>query len=183
MLLFSFGILGDFVYYFTKDYLDPSLLENNLELSNYLIKDGITYKELQEIKCNLSQWEEFKNNKKKYFEMLKKLQTGINDNWQTTDLNQESTKEDISNIKDDFFSTPHFKLWFDIENSIGNLSQDLTKQNLIGKAVMNVKSINSVFDGVVGYFNATLGNLYLIGYPRFKKHISLISDGYADFWN
>ena len=114
--------------------------------------------------------------------MLKSLQMGVNNNWQLTDLNRTSTTEDIANIPDHFFSTPHFRLWFDIEQSIGNFSTDLEKQRLMGQAIMAIKPINTVFEGITAYFQV-LVDMYLLPYPRFRKHMVLMSDGYADYWS
>ena len=209
MMLYSFGLVGDFIYYFTRNYLDPTTgiglntLEyggqdvnnyggqdvNNYGISGtsgfnvYVINDNMTYKEVQELKCNLSQWEEFKENKKAYFNMLNDLQAAGNNDWMLTETNPISSKEDISNIPDNFFSTPHFRLWFDILESMttGNYSTDLHKQKLISEAIKAIKPINTVFEGVTGVYR-TLVDMYMFPYSRVTKHITLLSDGYADWF-
>jgi len=193
MMLYSFGLVGDFIYYFTRNYRDPktgiglnSLDSGTIEtsgLNNFAVTDDMTYKELQELKCNLSQWEEFKKNKKAYFNMLNDLQPTGNDDWLLTNVNPVSVKEDISNIPDEFFSSPHFRVWFDILESLatGNFTTDLHKQKLISEAIKAIKPINTVFEGITGVFK-TLVDVYYVPVPRFRKHISLFSDGYADWY-
>jgi len=201
MMLYSFGLVGDFIYYFTRNYRDPEtgIGLNSLEyggqnvndygttetsgFNKYIVTDDMTYKELQELKCNLSQWEEFKNNKKAYFNMLNELQPLGNNDWILTDVNPASVKEDISNIPDDFFSSPHFRLWFDILESLttGNFTTDLRRQKLISEAIKAIKPINTVFEGITGVYR-TVVDLYYRPYSRIRKHISLFSDGYADWY-
>jgi hypothetical protein len=180
LAMYSFGLVGDFVYYYTLDYMDKQGINSIDSLSPYLIKPGMSFQEIQEIKCILSQWEEFKYNRQKFWETLKALQKGFGDNWQTTNLNIESLVEDISDIPDNYFSTPHFKLYYDLEES-GNYSIDVEKQNIIGKAILSIKAINQVFDGVTAKFNA-YATLYVRPYVRTRKHLVLKSDGYADFY-
>lgn len=201
MMLYSFGLVGDFIYYFTRNYRDPEtgIGLNSLEyggqnvndygttgtsgFNKFVVTDDMTYKELQELKCNLSQWEEFKKNKKAYFNMLNELQPTGNDDWILTDVNPETVQEDISNIPDNFFSSPHFRLWFDILESLatGNFSTDLHRQKLISEAIKAIKPINTVFEGVTGVYR-TLVDLYYFPYSRMRKHITLLSDGYADWY-
>jgi hypothetical protein len=210
MMLYSFGLVGDFIYYFTKNYRDnetgigiDSLEYGGQDVNNYggrnrtsnlgtvagvagvngLSTDTMTYEEVQALKCDAKEWEEFKKNKKAYFEMLKSLQAGAKDDWLLTQVNPVSSKEDISNIPDDYFSSPHFRLWFDLLESLesGNFSTDIEKQKLISEAILAIKPINTVFEGVTGVFQ-TLTTIYMQPYVRLRKHITLVSDGYADYW-
>lgn len=184
MMLYTFGLIGDFIYYFTSDYLDPntSVTDIDKELEGLIITDGMTYKEIHEIKCNVAGILKLKNDMIKYKETIQQLQMGVNKNWELTSFNPVSTKEDITTIPDDFFSSPHFRLWFDIDASLGNFSFEIEKQRAIRDAVMAVKPINTVFEGVTGYIQRIV-NMYVQPYVRIRGHIKLHSDGYADNWN
>lgn len=199
MMLYSFGLVGDIVYYFTKNYLDPktgiglyTLEYGGQDVDNYGMRDNvyrhsnsnITYKELQKLKCNLSEWEKFKKNKNDFSNILIDINNGGKFDWILTDIDKTSTKEDISNIPNEYFSTPHFRLWFDIQESIvnGNLTIDLKRQKLISDAINAIKPINTVFEGVTGVYR-TLVDIYHFPYTRIVKKITLFSDGYADYWH
>jgi len=196
MMLFSFGLVGDFIYYFTKNYIDDEtgIGLNTLEYQNNNTVSGdehieiqdidfnkMTYKEFQKFKCESSEWEEFKKNRLLYLEMLQDIQTNGKNDWILTDVNSNSVNEDLVNIPDEYFSTPHFRLWFDILESLvaGNYSTDLHKQKLISNAIMAIKPINTVFEGVTGRYQ-TLVNRYMKPYTRIRKHMVFISDGSAD---
>ena len=47
---------------------------------------------------------------------------------------------------------------------------------------MSIKPISTVFEGVTGYFQV-LANMYMLPYPKFRKHVILMSSGYADYWS
>jgi len=200
MMLYSFGLVGDFIYYFTKNYKDPTTgiglntLQYGDDVNSYgisngplgtsadILGDNLNYKDLMKLKCDVKQWSEFKKNRKLYLDMLKDLQGSDND-WILTEVNPVSVDEDLSNIPDEFFPSPHVKLWFSILDSIstGNFSTDMEKQHLINQAIMAIKPINTVFEGVTGVYQ-TLTNIYLGSMVRFRKSITLSSDGYADYW-
>jgi hypothetical protein len=121
MMLYSFGLIGDFIYYFTKDYLDPTTgigintlqtIRGDAEGSAPL--DESAYKFVQQLKCDAEEWEKFKNNRKTFYDTLNRVPSVAKDNWILTDPDFSSTTEDISNIPNDYFPTPHFRLWFDI---------------------------------------------------------------------
>lgn len=183
MMLYTFGLIGDFIYYYTSNYFNPnvSVADIDFNLSGMDIIDGMSFKKIQQIKCDLSLITDFKKNLKDYKDKLKQLQSGVNNNWLLTSFNPISTKEDISLIPDDFFSSPHFRLWFNIDESLGNFSTEIEKQQLIRNAIMAIKPINTVFEGVTGYISRR-ADLYVCPYVRLRGHIILNSDGYADSW-
>jgi len=202
MMLYSFGLVGDFIYYFTRDYKDPTTgigidtLEyggqspNGYSVTNpdgytYAFPENMTSKELAELKCSATEWEQFKQNRTKYLGMLVEIQQAEkDDNWILTDVNLASVDEDITNIPDGFFPTPHFRLWFDVLESMtnGNLATDLKRQELISEAIRAIKPINTVFEGITGVFEE-FKTIYAQPYVRIRKHITMVSDGNADYWN
>jgi hypothetical protein len=146
--------------------------------------DGSSYKFVQQLKCDAEEWKKFKNNRKTFYDTLNRVPGVSKDNWILTDPDFSTTTEDISNIPNDYFPTPHFRLWFDILASLssGNFSTDLKKQALIGEAITAIKPINTVFEGITGYMQAST-EYYMLGYPRFRKHLTLFSTSAADEWN
>jgi len=201
MMLYSFGLVGDFIYYFTKNYKDPTTgigidtLEyggqdpNNYGVNpdegKYTHPENLTSTELNELKCDPVEWKKFKENRSKYIGVLREItQSENNADWVLTDVDLTTTNEDISNIPNGYFPTPHFKLWFDILESMnnGNLSTDLKRQELISEAIKAIKPINTVFEGITGVFES-FKTIYVQPYVRYRKHITMISDGNADYWN
>jgi len=215
IMMYSFGLLGDFVYYYTKCYSDSIIKPtsgipgidvnlcnltddsntttiipigeayapctsayNNCDyitLEKQFREDGVlTSKEIAELRSCLAQ---YLKDGKTFFEKVSDINGIDNNDWVLTKANNVSLDEDISNIKEDegYFSSPHFKLWVDIEGSFGNYSSDYNRQEMIITAINAIKPINTVFDGVAVYWKAK-SNIYRSPISRIRKCIKIISD-------
>jgi hypothetical protein len=121
VMLYSFGLIGDIVEYFSKEYSED----------------------------NPSNW--------------------------SLDYNR-----DLIEIPEAWFSTPHFAIYINIDES-QDLSFDVKKRDKFINAIESVRPINTVFRGLVGYFQRTL-NLYLGCVIRFTRYIRIDSNGYSNSW-
>jgi len=130
-MLFSFGLVGDMVYYYTKDYSD----------------DGRNW-------------------------AYGRIWFDITDN---------KLKEDLTKIPDDWYPTPHFAIWYDINKSNTNFSYDVSKQEQILKAINSIRPAPTVFKGVLGKWSAEK-KLWVKPYILNKKTIKVGSDGDSDYW-
>lgn len=179
VLLYSFGLLGDCVYYYTKTYMDSVLTttqaKDNAEtdlLSTRSIDMSTDVKDLYNQLCILQN----------RIDILK-VNASKSEDWMLSMWNPNKIEEDISNIPDDYFPTPHFRIWFDVNSSVesGNYSKRLALQKSVAKAIQTVKPINTVFEGLVGYFNAPI-TAYAMPYVRVRKELRLYNESPADYW-
>lgn len=208
IMLYSFGIIGDFVYYYTKCYSDlydkndtglctpevfptlednstsgttiTSFVNNTCGVTSALDLDSRTAEEIAATRCclkkhlaNRDEWEKATKNSNGI---------GTND-WVLTDVDNSSLNEDLTPVNaletnnPGYFSSPHFKLWVDINESTGNYSLDEERQRMTKAAVDAMKPINTVFDGVAVYFKSSPSMIYQNPKRRIRKHIRIISDG------
>jgi len=183
MMLFSFGLIGDFVYYYTTDYKDPTIDDSMLDVirgieNDDILSSDITFKELYKQICIISFGLLLENGT---IPDQNVNLTGINfENWILTlprNLGSKTTTEDISNIRNvdagdnPYVSTPHFKLWYSIDDSVGLLSEK-DRQTNIKNAVLSIKPINTVFDGIAGYTRKETKK-YVFPFINVKRHIVL----------
>ena len=185
VMLYSFGLVGDLVYYYTNNYasqidytntegqVNIDLLSGSVErdAANRLMgMDYTNFEEMYEDLCRL----------KYNVDIFRKE---VISNWKLTNWNSNSIKDDVMNIPDEYYPTPHFKLWFDILESISSLtySTDLKRQEQIVTAINSVRPINTVFEGMIAAATVT-ANEYLVPYIRTTSHLSIVSDVNADYW-
>jgi len=206
IMLYSFGLVGSFVYYYTKSYCDsngyaltrrdslfnfncigdntgPSTSGNTPGGSNDSCAingddrnlDYITPNELEKIKCCLYDSGDIYNSEE-FSKVVDQVTKDDNKDWVLTRNDKTSVFEDISNpdITDDYFATPHFRLWIDILDSNSNYSADKHKQQMISESIRAIKPINTVFDGVSVYFG-TKNTIYATSYMRLRKQYTFTS--------
>lgn len=130
-MLFSFGLVADMIYYYTKEYSEDDV-----------------------------DWG--------YGEIF-------------YDVTDSKLKEDLTKIPDDWYPTPHFGIWFDINRSSTHFSYDKTRQKQILNALNSVRPINTVFKGIVGYYKAE-DNLWASPRTRYRKQIVIASSATQDYW-
>ena len=171
VMLYSFGLVGDVVYYYTKSYYDGSTTSNDQKFKNDI--DTSVYKNFRDMYNAMCA----------YQLTLDDLQDVVKNDWLLTNWNPESLSEDVTQIPDDYFPTPHFRLWFDLFESLESLhfSSDLVKHESMAVAINAIRPLNTVFEGVSSYFKI-LTDVYLQPKVRLRKHINLISDTPADYW-
>ena len=125
-MLFSFGMVGDILNYYTNDY------ENNWKYADI-----------------------------RYNNYLGKL------------------VENLDKIPDDYYPTPHFALWFDINASETNFSFRENTQDSVIRAINAIKPLNTVFEGIHGYFKSII-SANITPMVRYRKIIKMISDDYSN---
>lgn len=175
VMLYSFGLVGDLVYYYTNNYASDYSTESSTEIYNEISNKLVRaeYSNFEEIYADLC--------KLKYnVDIFRKE---VLSNWILTNWNSNSIKDDVMNVPDEYYPTPHFKLWFDILESISSLtySTDLKRQEQIVTAINSVRPINTVFEGMIAAATVN-ANEYLVPYIRTASHLSIVSDVPADSW-
>jgi hypothetical protein len=128
IMLFSFGMVGDIVHFYTNDY---------------------------------------------------------NQNWQFSNTTWNDTvnelKEDLINIDNTYYPTPHFAISYNINKSAVDFAFDAAKQKSIINAINSIRPINTVFEGIHSYMSGNI-KMFLTPITRVRKHLVFISDEYADAW-
>ena len=181
VMLYSFGLVGDVVYYYTKNYADKfgALLESQdlsnaeKEFYNKLNNAGyFSYKEVYADICKLQ------------INVIE-LKNTLEADWILTKWNPKSVQEDVSNIPDEFYPTPHFRLWFNLLESIDSLhySADVSRHDQMARAIMAIRPLNTVFEGITTYTKVE-ADVYIQPKVRYRKSIFLSSDADhpADAW-
>jgi len=189
----------DFLQHFAS-YLGYDIDVNRGELGTFE-NDGVCYenvrkKYLRFMVSNLPHWYKIKTTTNAVKVML--FSFGLvadivnyytddyENNWKHSNIswntNVNQLTEDLSEIPDSYFPTPHMAVLFNINKSRTNYSFDVNQQQSIIKAIESVRPINTVFEGVHGYFLATTP-LYMVPLSRCRGSLSLISDTPADYWN
>lgn len=69
--------------------------------------------------------------------------------WITTDVNQETYS--ISNIPKDYYPTPHFIVWINLDLSSSDLSWETDKRKQIIQSIESIRPANTVFRRLGGY--------------------------------
>lgn len=64
-------------------------------------------------------------------------------------------------IPNDYYETPHFTTLINLDETVENITNDLTKLDAIVKAINSVRPINTVFSGLTGYVNRIMQPYYL----------------------
>lgn len=180
IMMYSFGLIGDFVYYYTKNYSDRYSTD---DLGITVGDGGITFnsgdKDKYEIALNRCALKPYLNDINAWTSATNSSNGLDNNDWILSNVDKTSLEEDLSPIPESegYYSTPHFKLWVDILGSTGDYSQDEERQRMIKTAVDAVKPINTVFDGVAVYWEGTPVMMYQRPIQRLRKSIKIISDG------
>jgi hypothetical protein len=201
IMLYSFGLIGDFSLYYTKCYSDINT-KGDLGLckpnTNGLVddSDGDGLEDLNITECYTSATiEERKccifNKYKSYITLhpndnsdfvLNKSVENAPD-WVLTPVNTQSLEEDLdpvvyfNNQYPGYFATPHFKLVIDLDKTSLKYSMDEHLQKSIFTAVNTVRPINTVFDGVGVSFKPDSVTVYFGSRARIRKNILIMSDG------
>ncbi len=202
IMMYSFGLIGDFVYYYTKNYSDPNtgglglgtdpdsvvttVSTSGTNVITYVpvnctvsgVHDNnINSNDVADIRCCLGK---YRRNPYTWNEKTGNT-NGVNvADWVLTDQNVSSLDENLSAIAEDrgYFSSPHFRMWVNIDESTGNLSTDTQRQDMIKTAIDAIKPINSVFDGIVSYFETSPVALYLNSMSRVRRQVNIVGGTY-----
>lgn len=182
VMLYSFGLIGDVVYYYTKEYTDGSDVKAQNLVNNPDLADEQAFFKRFDTGGFTSY--------KEVYDALCKLKTGstnildsLANDWILTTWNPKSVNEDVSNIPDEYFPSPHFRLWFNLMESIESLTflSDTERNDQMSIAINAIRPINTVYEGVSAFFSV-YSQIYRKPYVRFRKNISLVSDVPADDW-
>ena len=204
IMLYSFGLIGNFVYYYTRCYSDmhdvddygmcdgttvPTICDKT---SNNSVPNGLcfnrdinnfTSKDISIDRCCL---QKYNGNAASWIRNTKRINGLIVDDWVLTGVNTKTIQEDLGPVEaaekqnPGYFATPHFKIWVEIAQSTGNYSTDPERQRTMRAAVNAVKPINTVFDGVAAFFDPGVSVMYARGLSRVRRSMRIISDG---TWN
>lgn len=188
IMLYSFGLIGNFSYYYTLCYSDPvSKYGGICEIEND-IKNGNTQIS-SDILCFLyNQFNYYKGvvgiDPKEIITkyISKEFGNGVPD-WILTGINELSLNEDLGPVKTyndmypGYFPTPHFKLLVDLDKTTTNISIDPRLQQSLWVAVDTVRPINTVFDGIGVVFSPSSVAMYFGSRSRIRKSIIIQSDG------
>ena len=183
MMLFTFGLIGSFSYYYTTDYRSPrdvedTILDGEGEIETIAIDtDKLTFKRVFKYLCRSDDPDGNDGD----ISSAQRL-TGVGfENWQLTapaNILKDDVIEDISEISNNdgqgnpFVSTPHFNVVYSIDDSEGNLSSEQDRQKNISEAVMSIKPVNTVFHGIAGYAERKTEK-YIYPFMRIRRHIVL----------
>lgn len=100
--------------------------------------------------------------------------------WVTNDINQGTYS--VSAIPDNYYPTPHFVIWIDLELSTSNLSWEYAKREQIINAIESVQPINTVFRHLGAYTKIPI-NLYCSIMVRFHSiYKKLPANRNSDYW-
>ena len=207
IMLYSFGLIGDFVYYYTKCYSDINTeddtgycgLSKDTESTSTSATSVNDCDKFPDTCCNLYDSEncedylgdtvtsediaKYRSCASKYRRTIDKWASetegaygNTGDDWLLTEVDLSSTREDLSPIPEDkgYFSSPHFKMWINLDESAGNYSTDSDRQRMIKTAVNAIKPINMVFDGVAAKWETRV-IMYMKPYERVRKPIQIYS--------
>ena len=84
-------------------------------------------------------------------------------------------KNDFADIPKDWFPTPHFAIWIDIEKS-SNISFDVQRHSKAVRAIESIRPVNTVFDKLYGYIKREI-HLTCAGYIRYTRYKYIASNG------
>lgn len=195
IMLYSYGLIGDFSFYYTKCYSDPQT-EKDFGLCNNSNDDGVD--DCFDITSSATNTIDGRTcclwNKNKKIVENDKDTTTITDvilkgygnkpkDWILTGINTSSLNEDltpVSVINDQYpgyFATPHFKLLIELDKISMNFSTDTILQKSIELAVNAVRPVNTVFHGVGVIYKPDPVAMYVGAYVRMRTCMTLISDG------
>jgi len=100
--------------------------------------------------------------------------------WKVSDY--DMLAESITEIPDNFYPTPHFIIWQDLDISESELQWDIKKRESIINAINSIRPINTVFRHIGAYTKRDF-NVFITGHTRWKYYCKIDSDGNSDYWN
>jgi hypothetical protein len=100
-------------------------------------------------------------------------------NWLTPDFNFNNTS--LQNIPKDYYPTPYFTIWADLDESTTNLSWDYSKREQLINAIDSVRPINTVFKNLSGFVRRYI-TLYCKCWCKFTRYIKVESESASDYW-
>ncbi|MCP4669000.1 MAG: hypothetical protein GY849_21905, partial [Deltaproteobacteria bacterium] len=100
--------------------------------------------------------------------------------WVNGDVSQKSYS--VSAIPKEFYPTPHFIVWVDLDQSVSNLSWEYEKREQIVNAIESIKPVNTVFRHLGAYTSIPV-DLYCSVMTRFhSRYMKLPANGNSDPW-
>lgn len=100
--------------------------------------------------------------------------------WRTSDIDQETYL--LSDIPKDFYPTPHFIIWVNLNKSNTNLSWEYDKRNKMINSIQSIRPANTVFRNLGGYISTTK-NLKVNVHTRFhSRYLKIPANGDCDYW-
>ncbi|MFW6219500.1 MAG: PKD domain-containing protein [bacterium] len=176
MMLFSFGLIGNFVYYYTTDYEDPENVDDII-LGDVIDNGDLTFKTVYKQLCEYN-----RNNGQTIGVTISNILTGVGfKNWMLTSpssifngnsIEDVRTIDDVDSKNNPYVPTPHFRLYYSIDDSEGNLTSEIDRQNNIAKAVRSIKPVNTVFHDITAYAERQ-AKKYIFPFMRVRRHIIL----------
>jgi hypothetical protein len=91
-------------------------------------------------------------------------------NWRTPDFNFDNSS--LKTIPKDYYPTPYFTIWADLDESSTNLSWDYNKREQLINAVNSIKPISSVFKNLSGFVRREK-QLYIKGWIKYTRYIKI----------
>ena len=88
-------------------------------------------------------------------------------NWVVNDYNMLNT--DVNNVPKNYFSTPHFIIWADLDNPL-SLNFDVINITQIINAINSMKPVNSVFHGLGAYLSRQM-EISFSAHMRIRKYL------------
>jgi len=185
LMLYSFGINGDAVYYYTKNYSPDENSQNGIVSSDTVvhIDTGVdTEKEIVALICKNINSDSLMTEEDQLQDDISGMADWITTGW----VRDANFTADLSNVPDNYIPTPHFRVWFDIQTSDGIMGTNVKKQESVAKAIMSVKPINTVFDGISGRYSAGIVTAKVKGYMHVRKvvnvNVGVPNQICADYW-
>jgi hypothetical protein len=87
----------------------------------------------------------------------------------------------IMTVPNNFYSTPHYAIWVDLNKSSSDLNWDYDKREQIINAIESIRPINNVFRNLAGYYK-TFIDVYIGMQAKYTYYLKIPNDGYADSW-
>lgn len=99
--------------------------------------------------------------------------------WRVSDY--DMLKNSISELPDNFFPTPHFIIWQDLNLSQSDMQWDVEKRAQIINAINSIRPINTVFKNVGAYMSVDY-DIKVSAHTRWNLYRKIESDGFSDSW-
>lgn len=93
------------------------------------------------------------------------------------------SNNDLSQIPKDFYPTPHFIVWINLDLSENNLNIENAKRDQIVNAIESIRPANTVFKRLGAYTTVNY-NIYMNLFTRFhSRYIKIPANGDSDGWH
>lgn len=92
------------------------------------------------------------------------------------------TNDSLVNVPDEFYPTPHFAVWVDLDVSENALSWEYAKRNQIVSAIESVKPVNTVFRKLGAYTKTNMELLASMQTRFHSRYIKIPCNGDSDYW-